>query len=98
MMMVALVLAVLQQPTAPAPPPSSQTALPPLPSARADTSPFLRLALPTPTLLRQGSGRPGPRYWQQRGDYTIAGTLATATPTSPGHATIRSTHHAPDTL
>ncbi len=98
MMMIALVLAVLQQPTAPAPPPSGQSALPPLPSARADTSPFLRLALPTPTLLREGSGRPGPRYWQQRVDYTIAVTLDTATHTIAGRETIRYTNHSPDTL
>jgi len=37
----------------------------------ADTSPFRRLALPTPTLRREGRACPGPRYWQQRADYVI---------------------------
>jgi len=74
-MVLSLVLAVLQQPTQ-----TPQTPTP-LPAARADTSPFRRLDLPTPTLLREGSGRPGPRYWQQRVDYTISVALDTATHT-----------------
>src|SRR5438034_6625636 len=51
MILLPLVLALAQQPTQP-----SQ-----LPTARTDTSPFRRLELPTPSLLREGSGRPGPR-------------------------------------
>jgi hypothetical protein len=86
MMLVSLVLAALQQP------------LPPLPPARPDTSPFRRLDLPTPTLLREGSGRPGPRYWQQRVDYTISVALDTATHTVAGRETIRYTNNSPDTL
>ena len=63
MLAFALVLVALQQPTtAPA-----QTN-PGLPPQISDTSPFRRLALPTPTMVREGSGRPGPRYWQQRAD------------------------------
>jgi len=92
---LSLLLATLQQPTQPAQNPAT---LPPLPTARADTSPFRRLALPTPNLLREGSGRPGPRYWQQRVDYTIAVTLDTATHTIAGRETIRYTNHSPDTL
>jgi peptidase M1-like protein len=90
--MIALVLLVaLQQPaTAPQ--------LPQLPAARTDTSPFRRLELPTPTLLREGSGRPGPAYWQQRVDYTIAVSLDTATHTIAGRETIRYTNRSPDTL
>src|SRR5204863_4709737 len=95
MFVLSLVLATLQQPTQPA---QSPATLPPLPTARADTSPFRRLALPTPNLLREGSGRPGPRYWQQRVDYTIAVTLDTATHTIAGRETIRYTNHSPDTL
>src|SRR5260370_36892513 len=95
MLVLSLVLAALQQPTQPAQTPA---ALPQLPAARTDTSPFRRLALPTPTLLREGSGRPGPRYWQQRADYTIAVTLDTATHTIAGRETIRYTNHSPDTL
>jgi len=89
MLVLPLVLALLQQ---------TPTTLPPLPAARADTSPFRRLALPTPTLLREGSGRPGPRYWQQRVDYTIAVSLDTATHTIAGQETIRYSNRSPDTL
>src|SRR5439155_8953895 len=90
--MIALLLVMaLQQPAAP-------PQLPPLPAARTDASPFRRLALSTPTLIREGSGSPGPRYWQQRVDYTIAVTLDTATHTIAGRETIRYTNHSPDTL
>src|SRR5437867_3512103 len=90
--MIALLLVMaLQHPGAPPQPP-------PLPAARTDTSPFRRLALSTPTLLREGSGRPGPSYWQQRADYTIAVSLDTATHTIAGRETIRYTNRSPDTL
>src|SRR2546428_13642290 len=87
MLALALVVAVLQQS-----PPT------PLPPQVGDTSPFRRLALPTPTLIREGSGRPGPRYWQQRADYTIHASLDTATHTIAGSETIRYTNNSPDTL
>ena len=86
MMVVTLVLAALQQP------------LPPLPAAWSDTSPFRRLELPTPTLLREGSGRPGPRYWQQRVDYSISVALDTSAHKVAGRETIRYTNNSPDTL
>src|SRR5438874_5590558 len=95
MFVLSLLLATLQQPTQPAQNPAT---LPPLPTARADTSPFRRLALATPNQLRGGSGRPGPRYWQRRVDYAIAVTLDTATHTISGRETIRYTNHSPDTL
>src|SRR5437660_10427694 len=95
MFVLSLVLATLQQPTQPAQTPA---ALPPLSTARTDTSPFRRLAVATPNQLREGSGRPGPRYWQQRVDYAIAVTLDTATHTISGRETIRYTNHSPDTL
>ncbi len=91
MILLSLVLALAQQPTQP-------SQLPPLPAARTDTSPFRRLELSTPTLLREGSGRPGPAYWQQRVDYTIAVSLDTATHTIAGRETIRYTNRSPDTL
>ncbi len=91
MLLLPLVLALAQQPT-----PTPQ--LPQLPVARTDTSPFRRLKLPTPTLVREGSGRPGPEYWQQRVDYTIAVSLDTATHTIAGRETIRYTNRSPDTL
>src|SRR6266480_5433482 len=91
MLLLPLFLALAQQPT---PTPQLQS----LPVARTDTSPFRRLELPSPTLVREGSGRPGPRYWQQRVDYMIAVTLDTATHTIAGRETIRYTNHSPDTL
>src|SRR5213596_962965 len=88
MILLPLVLALAQQPTQP-----SQ-----LPVARTDTSPTRRSSDLTPTLLREGSGRPGPSYWQQRADYTIAVSLDTATHTIAGRETIRYTNRSPDTL
>src|SRR5713226_2307734 len=87
MLALALVVAVLQQS-----PPT------PLPPQVGDTSPFRRLALPTPSLVREGSGRPGPRYWQQRADYTIRATLDTASHSLRGDETIRYGNNSPDTL
>src|SRR5881275_1514910 len=89
MLALALVLAALQQPAV------GPITLPP---QVGDTSPFRRLALPAPTLIREGSGAPGPRYWQQRADYTIRASLDTATHTIAGRETIRYTNHSPDTL
>ena len=91
MILLPLVLALAQQPT-------QLPQLPPLPVARTDTSPFRRLELSTPTLLREGSGRPGPAYWQQRVDYTIAVSLDTATHTIAGRETVRYANRSPDTL
>src|SRR6266508_1618155 len=91
MLLLPLFVALAQQPT-----PTPQ--LPQLPAARTDTSPFRRLELPTPSLLHEGSGRPGPEYWQQRADYTIAVSLDTATHTIAGRETIRYTNRSPDTL
>ena len=95
MLTAALVVVALQQP---APAPAAPAAPPPLPPQVGDTSPFRRLALPTPTLLREGSGRPGPRYWQQRADYTIRASLDTATHTIAGSETIHYVNNSPDTL
>ncbi|MFN2571710.1 MAG: M1 family metallopeptidase [Gemmatimonadales bacterium] len=47
--------------------------------AVADSSPFRALALPPAKPSRSASGAPGPRYWQQRADYTLQATLDTAT-------------------
>src|SRR5207245_5840388 len=89
MLPLALVLAALQQPAA---------AAANLPPQVSDTSPFRRLVLPTATPLRAGSGAPGPRYWQQRADYTIRATLDTATHTIAGSETLRYANNSPDTL
>src|SRR2546428_4104466 len=90
MLALAFVLGALQQPAA--------SPLPPLPPQVSDTSPFRRLALPTPNEMREGSGTPGPRYWQQRADYTIRATLDTATHTIAGSETLRYANNSPDTL
>src|SRR5204863_115029 len=47
---------------------------------------------------RTGSGRPGPRYWQQRADYRIAATLDPARNELHGRETIHYTNHAPEAL
>jgi len=88
-----LFAAVLQQP-AHAPAPSVAR----IPVGAGDTSPFRRLALPSPNEIRTGAGTPGPRYWQQRVDYTIRATLDTDTHSISGSETIRYTNHSPDTL
>src|SRR5437879_13444087 len=87
MLALALAVVVLQQS-----PPT------PLPPQVGDTSPFRRLALPTPSLVREGSGRPGPRYWQQRADYTIHAALVTASQSLRGHEAIRCGNNSLDTL
>src|SRR5204862_480968 len=43
-------------------------------------------------------GTRGPRYWQQRADYTIRATLDTATHTIAGSETLRYANNSPDTL
>ncbi len=90
-----LLAAVLQQPV-PAPSPAAAPA--PIPIGVGDTSPFRRLALPAPNEYRTGAGTPGPRYWQQRVDYTIRAALDTGSHTVSGKETIRYTNHSPDSL
>src|SRR4029079_9669114 len=50
------------------------------------------------TEFRSGSGAPGARYWEQRADYDLRGTLDTASKTLRGEMTLRYTNHSPDTL
>src|SRR5262245_1466380 len=64
----------------------------------ADTSHFRSLGLATPNEYRTGSGRPGPRYWQQRADYRIAVSLSPATNELRGRERIHYVNHSPDTL
>src|SRR4051794_31962764 len=63
-----------------------------------DTSIFAPLTLPTGNLYRSGSGAPGPRYWQQRADYDLRGTLDTAAKGLHGELTLKYTNNSPDTL
>jgi hypothetical protein len=63
-----------------------------------DTSIFAPLGLQPGNLYRSGSGAPGPRYWQQRADYVLRGTLDTAAKSLKGEETIRYVNNSPDTL
>src|SRR5213594_4719147 len=67
-------------------------------STVADTSPFRALALPTPTPVRTAAGAPGPRYWQQRADYTLEASLDTATNVLRGRGRIYYVNRSPETL
>ena len=63
-----------------------------------DTSIFAPLGLAPGNVYRSGSGAPGPRYWQQRVDYVLRGTLDTATKVLSGEETIHYVNNSPDTL
>src|SRR6188472_3293427 len=64
----------------------------------ADSSPFRPLVLPTPNDQRTGSGRPGPKYWQQRVDYRITATLDPVKNELTGDETIHYVNRSPDAL
>src|SRR5436309_5067438 len=64
----------------------------------SDSSPFRALALPAPTPVRTAAGAPGPRYWQQRADYTLEATLDTATNVLRGRGRIYYVNRSPETL
>ena len=64
----------------------------------ADSSPFRALPLPPPTAVRSATGAPGPRYWQQRADYTLEATLDTATNMLRGRGTIYYVNRSPEPL
>ena len=64
----------------------------------ADTSPFRALTLPTPSGARSASGAPGPRYWQQRADYTIRASLDTTANVLTGTERIHYVNRSPDAL
>src|SRR5438477_8514376 len=69
-----------------------------LQQSASDSSPFRQLALPSPTAVRGATGGPGPRYWQQRADYTLAATLDTATNVLRGSGRIYYVNRSPDPL
>jgi len=64
----------------------------------ADSSPFRALALPAPTPTRSANGAPGPRYWQQRADYTLQATLDTGSNVLRGRGRIYYVNRSPETL
>lgn len=57
-----------------------------------------RMDWPGPNEYRDASGSPGPEYWQQRADYTIAASLDTTSKSIRGTVSIRYTNNSPDTL
>ncbi|MHB1312661.1 MAG: M1 family metallopeptidase [Gemmatimonadaceae bacterium] len=71
------------------------------PSDIARENPFRgakRIDWPGPNAYRSASGEPGPSYWQQRADYTLAATLDTAAKRVSGTVRIRYTNNSPDSL
>ena len=64
----------------------------------AAVSPFRPLALPAPSEVRTGSGRPGHAYWQQRVDYRIQATLDPERHELRGRETIHYVNRSPDRL
>jgi hypothetical protein len=86
-------------PVGAAEPTRSSPAAPPYNVATDD--PFFttnRMDWPGPNLFRSSNGAPGPAYWQQRADYTIAATLDTTAQAVSGTVRIRYTNNSPDTL
>src|SRR4051794_999215 len=71
---------------------------PPTTGSSDTLSPFRQLALPAPDLLRNGAGRPGPVYWQQRVDYRINATLDPDHQEIRGRETIHYVNRSPDRL
>jgi hypothetical protein len=57
-----------------------------------------RIDWPGPNRYRSSNGSPGPDYWQQRADYTIAAALDTGTTEIKGSVEIRYRNNSPDTL
>jgi hypothetical protein len=55
-------------------------------------------SLPTPNEYRTGSGAPGPKYWQQQADYTIAIELNDDNQSITGTETITYHNNSPDVL
>jgi hypothetical protein len=64
----------------------------------ADSSRFRALDLPAPNDVRNGAGRPGVRYWQQRVDYRITATLDPAQNELRGREVVHYVNRAPDAL
>ena len=67
-------------------------------SGVGDTSLFAPLDLPPGNEFRSGSGKPGPKYWQNHASYDIQASLDTATKTLTGTLQLHYTNNSPDTL
>lgn len=60
---------------------------------------FAPLSLPdAANAFRDGAGKPGPQFWQNRVDYAIQADIDPATHTLRGDETITYTNHSPDAL
>jgi hypothetical protein len=71
------------------------------PKEQISDDPLRRIDLmdwPGPNQYRAATGAPGPEYWQQRADYTIAATLDTSARSLRGTVSIHYTNNSPDTL
>ena len=70
------------------------------PLAAQATGPLARqqAGMVAPSDVRLASGRPGPRYWQQRADYRIDATLDPVTETLRGTERISYRNNAPESL
>ncbi|MGI9013714.1 MAG: M1 family metallopeptidase [Phycisphaerales bacterium] len=66
--------------------------------ARPTGTIFSPLTLPTPNAMRSGSGAPGPEYWQQQVDYTIAASLDPTTYELNAHQVMVYHNNSPDAL
>ena len=64
----------------------------------ADTGIFSPIPLVPPNEIRRADGAPGPKYWQQRANYSIRATLDTAAKRITATEQIRYTNNSPDTL
>jgi hypothetical protein len=83
-------------------PPQKVTAASPAPAEvkapKEKSSAFAPLDLPTPNTWRLADGNPGPDYWQQQADYSIAAELNEETHELKGRATITYTNNSPQDL
>ena len=98
MLLVAALASTLPAQNAPQPERPARAAVKFDNTGAPDTSMFAPLNLPPGNEFRSGAGTPGPRYWEQRADYDLHGTLDTAGKSLRGEMTLRYTNNSPDTL
>src|SRR5438874_6145445 len=79
-------------------PPAQRQPARPTSAAVGDTSIFAPLDLPAPNGIRDASGAPGARYWENHADYDLKATLDTSAKSVRGEMVLRYTNHSPDTL
>jgi len=83
------------------PPAAAAQSQSPAPYSETTDDPFYtmgRIDWPGPNEYRSATGAAGPKYWQQRADYSIAATLDTATRSITGVVRVTYTNNSPDTL